>query len=250
MVPDPERASASVWIEAADTRLLVDVGWGSLQRMESLGLGWQELERVLLTHFHGDHTGNLPALMAVLDHGPSPRRTPVEILGGPGLRDRLRHMAGAFGEFMTEPAFPLTVTELSAGDALEIGDLRLECDRAVHRPESLAYRFSDGEGRVAGVTGDTGPSDELARFMRGTDLLVTECAFPDPPGADNHLSPRGLAEMLRVAEPTLTLLTHTYPEYSAGAMAIAVEETGYGGEVTAASDGTTVEWTDQGPELV
>jgi len=242
MVPDPERVGACVWIEGDDTRVLVDIGWGALHRLERLGCAWRGVDRILLTHFHGDHTGNLPALMAVLDHGLDERRdAPLEILGGPGLRDRLKSMAGAFGGFVTDPSFPLTVTELAPGDDLRLGGLALECEHAAHKPESLGYRLSAGPGRTVGITGDTGPSEALAAFMAGVDVLVIECAFPDPPPNDKHLSPRGLAGMLRIASPGLALLTHVYPEHDPGEFAAAVREAGYDGEVRAARDGTAVD---------
>jgi ribonuclease BN (tRNA processing enzyme) len=73
--------------------------------------------------------------------------------------------------------FPLTLHELGSGEALPLADgVTLRVCKTPHNGESLAVRLEAG-GRALGYTGDTAPSDELARFFVGVDLLLAECSF-------------------------------------------------------------------------
>src|SRR5512147_171774 len=57
--PHPHRVQSATVVEAGDVRLLVDCGSGSIWRMAALGVAWDQLTHVALTHFHADHTADL-----------------------------------------------------------------------------------------------------------------------------------------------------------------------------------------------
>lgn len=93
------------------------------------------------------------------------------------------------------------------------------------------------EGGSIGYTGDTGPDPALGAFFAGVDVLVSECAYADPPPANNHLSPVSVAAMARCAQPATLLLTHLYPPLEADAVPALVRDAGYSGRVFCARDG-------------
>jgi ribonuclease BN (tRNA processing enzyme) len=100
----------------------------------------------------------------------------------------------------------------------------------------VAYRLDLGSA-VVGYTGDTGPSEGVAAFLKGCDVLISECALTDPPEWDLHLSPVGVNEIASVAKPGLLVLTHVYPPLEPEDAASQVTAAGYGGQVLAAKDG-------------
>src|ERR1700722_16845137 len=58
------RGGASYIVEVDGTpRILVDAGPGAFVRIGELGLDLSEVETVLLTHLHIDHSGDLPAFV-------------------------------------------------------------------------------------------------------------------------------------------------------------------------------------------
>lgn len=251
LLPDPPRASAGHFLEAGAARILLDCGPGVYRGMERLDLPWDRLTHLVLSHWHTDHIGDLPGLVFGLAHALRPPRTaPLVVLGPRGLVRRFDQLAQAFGSHFEDPGFDLALVELGGGERWRPSDgsFVLSCHRTPHTEDSLAYRWEGGGGTV-GYTGDTGPSEEVAGFLAGSELLISECAFPDPPPDDNHLSPRSVAEMARTAAPDLLLLTHVYPPQTPEEAARRVAEEGWGGRVEPARDGTSVTLGDGAPTL-
>jgi len=59
-----KRASSGyiVWVDGK-SRVLIDFGGGASLRFEESGAKIQELDVILLTHLHIDHTADIPALL-------------------------------------------------------------------------------------------------------------------------------------------------------------------------------------------
>jgi ribonuclease BN (tRNA processing enzyme) len=238
--PEPDRVGSGYWVDAADTRILLDCGPGTVQRMARLGLPWQRLDHLVLSHFHTDHTAGLPVLLFALKWGVAERRSAPLVLWAPhGIRDRLRAMAAAFGDHMDDPGFPFVIREIGPGEAFEAGPVRIATTATPHTDVSLAFRLEHG-GVALGYTGDTGPSDDVARLMAGSDLLIAECSLPDAMAKDTHLTPSTLAAMARTAGPARLLVTHVYPPLEALDPVARIREAGWDGATTRARDGLRV----------
>jgi ribonuclease BN (tRNA processing enzyme) len=234
--PEPDRVCSGYWVEAGDTRLLLDCGPGVVQRMAALGLPWWRLDHLLVSHFHNDHLGDLPMLLFALKHGAPERRTdPLTLWAPHGIQDRLRAMRAAFGDHVEDPGLPLLVREATPGDVFEAG-ITVVAAETPHTPESLAYRLEDDDACL-GYTGDTGPSPELAAFLAGCDLIIAECSLPDHEAIDTHLSPRTLAALAREAAPGKLLVTHVYPQLDRLGACERVRAAGWQGETIRATDG-------------
>lgn len=132
------------------------------------------------------------------------------------------------------------IHEIEPGTGAGIGSLQVTAAETPHTPESLAFQMVGG-GSVLGYTGDTGPSDALAEFFRGVDLLLSECSLPEDLVADNHLSPESLARMAVSAGVEWLLVTHVYPQLRRLDVATLIERAGFGGEITMAHDGLELE---------
>ncbi len=245
LAPSPDRASPCHLIEHDDLALLLDAGPGAVHGLARHGKPWWALTHVVFSHYHTDHFGDLPHLIFALRHAaPAPRRLPLRILGPPGLRDRMQALRAAHGEFIVRPGFPVTLHEIGpepfpAGDR---GGAVLRFAPTPHADHSLAVRIdarcpAGGGALSAGYTGDTGPAPELGDFFAQVDLLISECAWPDPPPAAGHLTPRTVAELAIRARPRTLALTHIQPPLDPGAVPSLVRAAGYDGSVICAHDG-------------
>jgi ribonuclease BN (tRNA processing enzyme) len=165
-----------------------------------------------------------------------PRSEALDIWGPKGTRRLFDRLSRALGSWLVEPGFPVRFHEVHPDEPVRIGDLRVSVARTPHTDESLAYRF-EGGGVALGYTGDTGPSDDLARFFRGVDLLLAECSLPDDIALNIHLSPAGLARMAVAAGAKRLAVTHVYPQLRALDVAALIERAGYEGEIIIARDG-------------
>jgi ribonuclease BN (tRNA processing enzyme) len=192
VAPTAERTAPAHWVEAGPVKLLLDCGAGTMHRAAEFGVPWAAVTHLAITHFHPDHWGELAPYLFALRWGTDPPRSaPLTLLGPPGMRLRLERLAGAFGDWVTEPEFPLEVVEIAPGDAVELaaGVTLAACDTP-HTAESVAYAVRTGDAHLV-YTGDTGPSDTLAQWAAGCDLLLAECSLPDERALELHYRPGG-----------------------------------------------------------
>lgn len=247
-LPDARRHSAAHHIDLHSASILLDCGPGTLHGLAAHGIDWGALTHVVVSHYHNDHVGDLAALpFAMKQVGAPERSVPLTLIGPVGFGRFLERLAAAMGRHVLDPGFPLHVFEVAPGAAFEdaAAGFRLEAEPTPHTEESLAYRASGAWGAM-GYTGDTGPSDEVAEFLTGCDVLVAECTLTDPPTMDRHLSPTLLADLASVARPGLLVLTHVYPDQTPAEAAEQVRRR-YDGPVLAASDGTRITLSSDGP---
>src|SRR5690349_20970126 len=135
------RSCAGYLFEHADVRLLIDCGSGIARRLAELHLPWREITHVALTHFHIDHHADLPTLIFAWKYGDlPPRSAPLEIIGPEGTRALLERLGAAYGSWVLEPGFPITIREIATGGRLELGNgVALSATKVPHTTESVAY---------------------------------------------------------------------------------------------------------------
>lgn len=243
----PARGCAGYLLEAGDVRLLIDCGSGVTRRLAELGIEWQRITHVAITHFHLDHYADLPTLFYAFRYGMLPvRSAPLEIIGPVGTKALLEEMAGVYGTFMTTPVYPQTIREIEPGEVIELATrrpddppTRLSAFKTPHTAESVAYSMSLGRRRVV-YTGDTGVSPELGEWAKGSDLLVAECSLPAHMAIPEHLTPEQVGELGRIAQPGMLALTHFYPPVEQVDV-VGLVRRSYAGPLTLAHDGWVFE---------
>lgn len=243
VVPSPQRVCAGIHVaDAADARVLLDCGPGVVHHMARFGVAWHRLTHVVFSHFHTDHIGDLPLLLFALRHGlRAPRRAPLTVLGPPGIREKLERLADAFGDYVRDPGFTVTIDAVEAGRPVRLGaDSTLRAHSTPHTDASFGYRL-ESDGAVFGYTGDTGPSEALGDFMRDADILVAECSVPDEEPVEGHLTPATLAALARRARPGRLVVTHVYPQLPVADVPGRLAHHGWTGPVVMAHDGLRLE---------
>lgn len=123
--------------------LLFDPGEGTQRQMLHAGVAANDLTRICVTHFHGDHSLGLPGVIQrlSLDRVAHPV-TAHYPAGGAYFFDRLRH-ATAFHETAELRQEPIE----RDGQAVEIGAGRLEARRLKHSVETYGYRLVEPDSR-------------------------------------------------------------------------------------------------------
>src|SRR4051812_9878357 len=237
----PARGCAGYLVEADGIRLLIDCGSGVTRRLAELGIEWQSITHIAITHFHLDHHADLPTLLYAFRYGMLPVRTaPLAIIGPTGIGALFEKLAAVYGPFMTAPVFPQTIHEIAPGGSVDLPPAtRLEAFKVPHTPESVAYSITLGSRRIV-YTGDTGVSPELGQWARGCDLLVAECSLPTAMAIPEHLTPEQVGELGRAAQPGMLALTHFYPPVEQVDIEGLVRRS-YTGPLTLAHDGWAFE---------
>jgi ribonuclease Z len=240
--PHAERVASGFYLEIGRLMMLLDCGPGVVHHMARFGVDWEHLTHLLITHFHNDHIGDVPALFFGWRYGMLPaRREPLQLVGPKGMKKKLKHMARAMGDHVTDPGFVVNVDEIGANGERLLNDVvHLKTLRTPHTSESIAFRLDAPDGSF-GYTGDTGYSDEVSAFMARVDVLIMECSLPNYAAMDSHLTPTRVARMAQQANPGVLVLTHVYPQIDRTTLAEQVRDAGWTGDTVIATDGMIIE---------
>jgi len=172
---------------------LIDCGAGTVERLAATGHQAAQVDVVFLSHVHIDHIAGLEGLIGLRWMGGA--HTAITIYGPPGtdvvVAGLLQSMKPASlivnsaSDVQNPPPDALVkVVIVRDGSDLTVDGVRVRAVRNTHfdKPpghslnpstESLSYRF-DKDGYSVGYTGDTGPSDAVAKLEQGADLLISE----------------------------------------------------------------------------
>lgn len=209
-VPSARRGLPALLLRRGGDRVLFDCGEGT-QRQLIRSVGLSDLHAVFLTHHHADHWLGLPGMLKTFDL--RDREIPLDVFGPPGTSRLLESLRGVFGR----TRYPLTITELSAGDAIEFDGYEVQAFNVRHRGTAFGYAIAEAErpgrfdaerARALGVeegpdfgrllagerVGDVSPEQVVGAARRGRKVVLTGDTAP--------------CDMVRAAADGADLLIH------------------------------------------
>lgn len=208
-IPSLTRGPSSSLLSIDNYNILVDIGPSVVRRLLEFGFEVYDIDIILLTHFHVDHTADLSTFLFACNYGRKERRRPLLIIGGRGLTRFYKDLLRVY-PWNRPISYKLSVKPLPSG-TIKIDGLTLTTSRARHNRESTAFRI-DKDGKSLVFTGDTGYSRGLIDLAKGSNLLVAECSFPIKE-VKGHLSLKTLDRIVGKARPERVIITHLYPEW-------------------------------------
>lgn len=255
------RAATSYLVEVDGApRLLIDAGPGAFLRLGEVNASLEQVDTVLLTHLHIDHTGDLPAMLlarALTARTPAIRLTVFGPAGSGQFPNTSRFVSLLFekgGAWEYEKTFGADETLRSVDLPIDlkspqhqIADLngvRITAIATHHGDcPSVAYRI-DYRNESIVFSGDMDPSalPNLVKLAKGCSLLVFHCVVLDPPGSPAqlyslHTPPKQIGEAARDAGAKQLLLSHLAPAIEdASQSVLASIRSAYKGPVSFARD--------------
>jgi ribonuclease BN (tRNA processing enzyme) len=210
IIPCSHRRSTSLLIEWHGELILLDCGPGALDAVERTNYSYQDIRRVFLTHYHADHTLDLGRLLSAVNNDESyPRYWGVKVYGPAGLAPFVEAWQELYRSTIPKRRF-LEVMEVGEGTVLSRGAASVSAVEVDHgESTALAYRVED-DGKSITYTGDTGYTGRLVELAGGTDLLVSECSFPDGHPVIGHLTPAVVGRIAAEAGVGKVVLVHMY----------------------------------------
>jgi ribonuclease BN (tRNA processing enzyme) len=233
-IPTKQHSPAGLIVIADGQRVLLDIGPGTLTRLDLAGITCDQIDHVLLTHFHPDHTLDLATLLQVFSSAPNATRTkPLSITGCLSTQDFIQRMLKLYPD-IAPLTYELKVRQVYR-DEFSIGKLKVQSAPTGHTSESVAYRLDDARHSMV-YSGDASRLGELVRLADGADLLICECSFPAGWKTEDHLNADTVGAIAQQAGVKSLVITHFYPP------ALAVDLIGqirchYDGKVQLAIDG-------------
>jgi ribonuclease BN (tRNA processing enzyme) len=245
---DADGACSGYLVQEDGFNLLLDCGSGVFSKLRNV-LDYIELDAVLVSHLHADHTLDLIPYSYALIY--APRQQPVPVAGWPGTRwparpalhappgahEVFRRLASSFGpDDLIDRAFE--VNEFLPPDTLEIGPLQARFCEVPHFTPTYAVELTGSDARRFTFSADCSPNDALVEFAADTDVMLIEATLPRPErtGIRGHLTPREAGEHASKARARRVVITHYSDELDVGWLR---EEAtaGFGGEVVLATEG-------------
>jgi ribonuclease BN (tRNA processing enzyme) len=244
--PNPGMGCAGLLLQTDRTRLVLDLGPGTLQELRR-HTDFRTLDAVIVSHMHVDHVLDLLALRHALAYNPLPAPAPVPVWLPPGGAELLARANAPF-DACDEPgrfAATVNVAECDPARPLTIGDVVVTFAPAKHYIPAWAIRAQPSAGPALGYTGDTGPASWLAEFFAGVHILVAEATLLEP--GDRPWNERGsltaaeAGQLAAAAGVEILVLTHMWEEF--GFAVYRTQATAvFPGQIEMAVPGLTLSW--------
>jgi ribonuclease BN (tRNA processing enzyme) len=184
-VPGRSRKMTSHVMLSNGTAYVLDCGLGVTDRFAETGIAFSALKSIFITHHHADHNIEYGPLLIVgwIQGMPLDVRT----YGPPPLRQMTEDFLRAYTttiDFWAEDLKmkPLTAVEThevaAVGPVMQDDNVKVTAAIVEHPPvkPALAYRF-DFTDRSIVFSGDTAPSEAVAKLAKGADVLVHETMY-------------------------------------------------------------------------
>jgi ribonuclease BN (tRNA processing enzyme) len=191
-IPTVWRAQTSNALIVNGVPYIVDAGDGVTRRLTRARIGFRDIDTIFITHPHSDHTGGLPALLAV--QYDSIRTKPVNVYGPPGTEEIVKGIlpfldvnaevrmgdgtrtvmaSKIFSGHNKQPGLIFQDANIKV-TAVENSHFNFPAGNSAYgKYKSYAYRFDTADRSIV-FTGDTGPSDAISELAKGADLLFSE----------------------------------------------------------------------------
>jgi len=208
-VPSLKRASSAYLVMTDQLTILIDVGPSVVRRLLEFGYAVNDVDLVILTHFHVDHSADLSTFLFACNYGIKPRTKPLLVIGGQGIMRFYRGLSCIY-PWILPKTYRLTVKSL-ARKSMEIGNLCIETCRVNHNRESIGVKIEEN-GKSVVFSGDTDYSRSLVNLVRHADLFIAECAFPERK-IEGHMNLAVLDRIVKEARPERVIISHLYPDW-------------------------------------
>jgi len=211
-LPSSDRHHAALLLRLGGKTVLLDCGEPCSHTLKSMGVDFNSLDAVVVSHTHSDHVGGLPMLLQSMWLEQRTRLLPIWLPRRAirPLRDWLHTC------YLFEPRFRFRIRwhPIAPGKVLHLGPVSFAAFRTAHLEETrirfarkfpglgfdaFCFRFEAGR-KCIGYSADLGRADDLAPLLsKPIDLLVVELA---------HFHPFDLVELLRERKVKHVAITH------------------------------------------
>lgn len=159
-----------------DESLIVDVPNGALKQLLNLNCVPEKIDKILITHMHGDHTADIPFLLMYLYKGKNINRK-TTIIGPIGIEQKVEELFNAYNyHFFNSKREVLDFIELKPNEILNNAniDYTINAIPVLHGNEKNAYGYV--LNKVLGFTGDSSLCEGVEYIVNNSNIVISDCS--------------------------------------------------------------------------
>ena len=196
-----------------DGNILIDTPPTLITQLRRKGIKTSEIEHLLFTHWHADHTFGFPFFMLERKYISDPMKEhELKIYLRPGGKKKLSSLCNV--------GFPGSLEEIGdmaewrEEEKLEILGTNWNFERfaVCHTPETdpHGYELTHNSGIKILHCGDSGPCLEIEKRAKNADVVILEMGMPDIGDFPYHYTPSDVVKFSNKFPGRLILVTHNY----------------------------------------
>ena len=196
-----------------DGNILIDTPPTLITQLRRKGIKTSEIEHLLFTHWHADHTFGFPFFMLERKYISDPMKEhELKIYLRPGGKKILSSLCNV--------GFPGSLEEIGdmaewyEEEKLEILGTNWNFERfaVCHTPETdpHGYELTHNSGIKILHCGDSGPCLEIEKRAKNADVVILEMGMPDIGDFPYHYTPSDVVKFSNKFPGRLILVTHNY----------------------------------------
>jgi ribonuclease Z len=168
-IPTRNRNHVSILLNYNEENILIDCGEGTQRQLRKANLNPCKINKILITHWHGDHVLGLPGLLSTLALSGYGKK--LEIYGPRGIKKKIQSM---FELYKFHLEYPVVVKEISPGVFVNKEEFLLSCEKMEHGVSCLGYSFfAKGHKRIKSKkVKELGSGPHLKKLKEGKDLVI------------------------------------------------------------------------------
>lgn len=172
MQPTKERNHPGILLKYNREQILFDCGEGIQRQLRIAGLKPAKITRILISHWHGDHSFGLPGIMSAMWADQANHK--VYIYGPTGSKKRIEHILKAYS---IKGLIDFEVIEVKNGSIIKVDDFSIEVRKLDHSITCLGYKFIENDKlkinlKKAEKLGLKGPI--LGKLQKGENVKVDD----------------------------------------------------------------------------
>ncbi len=216
-IPTAKKNHTCLFLKYKQENILIDCGEGTQRQFRKAKLNPCKINRILITHWHGDHVLGLPGLLQTLALQNIAHE--IKIYGPKGTRKYTKEI---FKTFYFVGKLKIKIKEISKGKVFETPEFKITSERLKHSIPTLGYCFKEKnktrlkknkikklklsgnqlsdlskgkdikyngkkmknekftynqEGKKISFIFDTGYDKKIINFAKNSDLIVSEASF-------------------------------------------------------------------------
>jgi len=217
-VPELDRNSLGYLIEVNKKKIILDFGRGVIDSLLKLKIELLDLDNIFISHMHTDHASELATFIQLILSTPDKEKLKEKyvIYGPSGIKRDIKRLLESFHMDGHKSLERIEIKEISSKKTINLGELEIESFKTNHGKGLLncyGYILRNKDKKIC-YSGDSGPSKELEKACKNSDLAIIEATGPKEWWHSNeHLDGEEVGRIASQAKVKNLVVTHVANSY-------------------------------------